>query len=80
MIKRRIKIKAKDLKMNDGDIFEVDGCKKSSRKILKLNVTPPSYPTAFGLNSNKWPLLHDDNHNFKPNFVRLDSDEVIEPK
>ena len=45
--------------------------------VIILNETPPSYPTAFGLNSNKWPLLHDHNHNFKPNFVRRDSDEVF---
>ena len=49
MIKLRIKTLSQGPKFNVGDILDFVGCKMSSRKLLKLNGTPESLPTAWGL-------------------------------
>ena len=46
MIKLRIKNLSLRPKFDVGDILEIVGCKMSSRKLLKLNGTPESLPTA----------------------------------
>ena len=49
MIKLRIKNQSQRPKFDVGDILDFVGCKMSSRKLIKLNGTPESLPTAWGL-------------------------------
>ena len=44
-------------KFDVGDILELVGCKMSSRKLIKLNWTPESIPTAWGLIFQLWPYF-----------------------
>ena len=50
MTKLRIKNYSLRPKFDVGDILELVGCNMASRKLLKLNWTPESIPTAWGLN------------------------------
>ena len=53
MTKLRIKNYSLRPKFEVGDILVLVGCKMSSRKLLKLNWTPESIPTASGLSRSK---------------------------
>ena len=54
MIKVRIKNWSQRPKFDVGDILKLFGCKMSARKLLKLNGTPESLPTAWGLKSGNF--------------------------
>ena len=57
MIKLRIKNFSLRPKFDVGDILELAGCILSSRKFLKLNLTPESLPTVWELTGNPWYFL-----------------------